>query len=214
MNRGVISYGIAVCSVSLIYVLTQLYVYIFPAYDVGTLAVGAMVPLFASILIAYVLQSRVLLYALLAYFWALVEDAPVYLDSVFTWPEVTRFHPATPHLFLEVLYHSLTALFLLLAVKEARRGAKMSLGRKALAGSLLAGGFVLAYAQNIPVAPIQDIVESQWYQLDLLEHLASGTLTIVGLLLASGRGVRSPNSQYPHGVSLSVTDLQRYILDA
>ena len=179
---GVVSIG----AVSLVYVVTQWYVYLFPSYDLSTLVIGAVIPLAASVLLALATGNRILLYSFLAYFWALVDDGPVFLDSVFTWPEVTRFHPAAPHLFLEVLYHLLTAVFLVLAVREAAKGETRSTARTVGALILTASAFVLAYAQNIPVTAIQEVVESQWYQLDVIEHISSGSLLVLAMVEARG----------------------------
>ncbi len=175
---------------SLTYLLTQWYVYLYPSYDASTFLIGALIPLFVSLLLPLAFEDRVMLYVFLAYFWALVEDAPVYLDSVYTWPEVTRFHPAEPHLFLEVIYHVLTALFLVLAVQQVRGGVKLGTRWVVAVILLMGSAFILAYAQNIPWRYIQDIVESQWYQLDMVEHVLSAVAALAALLLTWWRATR------------------------
>ncbi len=191
MNKGLTAGALAVGTITLTYVLTQWYVYLFPSYDASTFAVGALLPLFVSLLLPLLTRNRVLLYVFLAYFWALVEDGPVYLDSLYTWPEVTRFHPAEPHIILEVVYHVLTALFLVLAVLQVRKGAKLSAFRSAGCVVLVGAAFVLAYAQNIPLGFIQDTVETQWFQLDVVEHVLSALATLAALLLAKPRSLKA-----------------------
>ena len=164
---------IAVGSITLTYVVTQVYVFEYPNYDITTFVVGAALPFLVAVALPMFARNRILLYASLAFYWALVDDGPVFLDSVFTWPEVTRFHPAAPHLFLEVLYHLLTAVFLFLAIRKAMAGGQTN-ARKIVAISFLAVvTFVLAYLQNVPFGLVQDVVEHQWYQLDVTEHLLS-----------------------------------------
>lgn len=185
---------LAVFLIAIIYLATQLYVFLFPAYDLTTFLAGAVVPLVASFLISVGKGSKILLYASLAYFWALVDDAPVYLDSVLTWPEVTRFNPAAPHLFLELVYHLLTAAFLVLTIREAIGGKAIRQSRKGEVVLLTVAAFGLAYFQNIPIYSVQAIVETQWYQLDLIEHL----LSVFALYLAvrvSGNGSAQPPIQ-------------------
>jgi hypothetical protein len=176
----------AVFTVALVYLVTQWYVYLYPAYDSGTFLVGAITPLVATVLVPMALRRRILFYAFLAYFWALVEDGPVYLDSVFTWPEVTRFNPAAPHFFLEALYHLLTALFLILTIREAAKGRSLRPLRAGGVDLLTIAAFGLAYFQNIPIGSIQAFVETQWYQLDIAEHLLSVLTLFFAIKLAQG----------------------------
>jgi hypothetical protein len=182
MNRGFILVGI----ISLVYVLTQAYVYYFPSYDYSTFLVGAAIPFLASVSLPIVARRKVLLLASVGFYWSLVEDGPVYLDSVFTWPEVTRFNPAAPHLFLEVLYHVLTAVFFILALREAGRGIALE-RRELIAVTLLTFcAFVSAYAQNIPLSEIQNFVEMNWFLLDFIEHLLSAILLFVAIKVVIG----------------------------
>lgn len=172
-NRSALFDGIAIAVTLLVIILSQWYVFLNPAYDVTTLIVGVVFPLIAGSIVLAVNGNRVILLAFLAYFWSLVDDAPVSFDSVFSWPEVTRFHPATPHIFLEIVLHALTAAFLILAIREALKGTTSNRMTILEVSSLTLIAFVLSYAQNIPSAVVQTIVESGWYQLDVVEHIAS-----------------------------------------
>jgi len=191
---GVVSIG----AVPLVYVVTQWYVYLFPSYDLSTFVIGAVVPFAVSVLLALAAGNRILLYTFLAYFWALVDDGPVFLDSVLTWPEVTRFHPASPHVFLEVLYHLLTAAFLVLAVREAAKGAPKRAPQVVIVSFLTLSAFVLAYAQNIPLNVIQATVEDEWYQLDIFEHILSAFLLFLAITWMRGK---NPSSGLSKGTS-------------
>ena len=193
MKKGLFAGILSVGAIILTYFFTQWYVYLFPSYDYSTFLVGAVVPMTVTLSLPLALRNRVLLYASLAYFWALVDDGPVFLDSVFTWPEVTRFHPAAPHLFLEVLYHLLTAAFLVLAIREAAKGVMTSTPRTGGVLLLTTCAFVLAYAQNLPIGAIQTIVETQWFQLDIVEHVLSGSLLALAIYEARrGRAITRP----------------------
>lgn len=174
--------ALSVGVVALCYVLTQYYVYLHSRYDLSVLLVGAVVPLALSVVLPLYSRNRTLLFVFLAYYWSLVEDGPVFLDSVFTWPEVTS---APPHLLLEVLYHLLTAAFLVLAVREWMKGRPGSASKTVVIGLLIAAAFVLAYAQNIPLGPIQSVVLGQWYALDVAEHVFSALVLLLALGLSS-----------------------------
>ena len=95
--------------------LSLLYVYLNQDFDLSTLLAGVVIPLSLGVVVLLAARRRVMLLVFVAYFWSLVDDKPVNFDSVLTWPEVTRFHPAGPHIFMEVLLHLLTLLFLALA---------------------------------------------------------------------------------------------------
>jgi len=58
---------------------------------------------------------KVLIYAFLAYLWPFTDDDPVNLDSVFSYTPVNH---AAGHLFLEVMFHVLTLVFLALSLRE------------------------------------------------------------------------------------------------
>ena len=134
-------------------------------------------------------------FAFMAYIWSVTDDAPVYLDSVFTWPEVTS---GFQHYFLEVLLHILTLFFMSLTIREAfrlqrqRRSTvevvaqgdisssdrsvlpKQNNNRKLLLMlSLFVVAFVSSYAQNLPLHFFQTISGTAWYRLDIVEHIVS-----------------------------------------
>ena len=176
----------------LTYVFTQLYVAIYPNYDAGTFVVGAVIPLAVTVALPLARKNRVMLYAFLAYFWALVDDGPVNLDSVFTWPEVTT---APPHLLLEILYHALTLTFAILAVVEAGRGTARGKGRLALISALVAVAFVLSYAQNLPIYEMQYLAEYGWYQLDLVEHALSALVLYLAITVSKMTAGRNEGSR-------------------
>jgi hypothetical protein len=164
---------LAAVAACLVLLLSLLYVYFYPAYDATTLLVGVIVPLAFGCILLAVRKNWVFLFAFLAYFWSLVDDKPVSFDSVLTWPEVTRFHPAGPHIFMEIVLHLLTIAFLYLAIREALKGAYLNTSKVLKVSLLTFVAFGLAYAQNIPLAAIQAIVPDEWYPLDLFEHIAS-----------------------------------------
>lgn len=150
-----------------------------------------------SVLIPIILASvafltgrmRILWFAFMAYIWSVTDDAPVYLDSIFTWPEVTS---GFQHMFLEVLLHLLTLLFMSLALEEAfklrrerilveepfrsaNRKISTKIGKRRLlviiSFTLLA--LISSYAQNLPLAFLESISGEAWYRLDILEHIIS-----------------------------------------
>ncbi len=163
----------AAAAASAVLLLCLLYVYFYPEFDATTLLVGVIFPLAFGSIVLSVRKNWVFLYAFIAYFWSLVDDKPVQFDSVLTWPEVTRFHPATPHIFMEIVLHILTVAFLYLAVREALKGTNLNASKAFKVFLLTSVAFILSYAQNIPLAAIQAIVIDQWFPLDLLEHIAS-----------------------------------------
>ena len=111
---------------------------------------------------------RILFFAYLALIWAVTEDAPVYLDSLFTWPEVTS---GFQHSLLEILFHCLTIVFVSLVVREATKSKEGKLSVEVLILAVLA--VVTSYAQNIPLDFVKVIVSTSWYALDIFEHIAS-----------------------------------------
>ena len=171
---------------------TQVYVGYNQAFDASTLAVGVVFPLAVGVLALVLSGQRILLWAYLGVFWSVVDDGPVYFDSVFTWPEVTRFHPALPHLALEVALHVVTALFLVVFVVEARRGSSAGAGRRAAAYAAVVLAMVATYAQNIPLDAVQGVVETSWYYLDVGEHLAAVALLAAALVLLRRRLLEAP----------------------
>lgn len=164
---------LAILAVSLVVAACLLYAQVTWTYDATTFMVSVVLPLVLGSAILSVRKDRILMFAFLAYFWAVVDDAPVFLDSIITWPEVTRFHPFLPRLFMNIVIHALTALFLYLTIRESMKGTSVSLRNTLRVVILTSVAFVLAYAQNIPLAPIQSVVETSWYPFDFTEKLAS-----------------------------------------
>lgn len=170
-------------------VATEVYVGYSQIFDYSTFLIGVVIPLAFGCILFRRREDRFLLFAFLGYFWSAVDDAPVYFDSVFTWPQVTRFHPVLPHYALEVVLHLATLGFMYLSVREVSGGG-IKLGMRALRiYLLLAFAFLLAYAQNIPLDAVQSIVESSWYQLDVFEHL--GSVVVFGLALIDAWNFRA-----------------------
>ncbi|MDG6995894.1 MAG: hypothetical protein JRN52_08225 [Nitrososphaerota archaeon] len=99
---------------------------------------------------------------------AVTEDTPVYLVSLFTWPEVTS---GFQHLFLEILFHCLTIVFISLVVVEATKSKRGKLGFEVVI--LAALSIVTSYAQNIPLEFVRVVSSGAWYALDIFEHIAS-----------------------------------------
>lgn len=126
-------------------------------------------------------KQRILLFAFFAFIWSATDDAPVYLDSVFTWPEVTT---GAQHLFLEILLHVLTIIFLYLTVREALKGTKITRQKIILVAILTALSFTFSYAQNIPLNVIKEATAHSWYQFDIVEHLLSLVFLSLAVLLA------------------------------
>jgi len=171
---------LAVLATSVVVVASLLYAYVAYVFDTTTLLVSVALPLvFGSAILAF-RKQRILLFSFLAIFWSLIDDAPVFFDSVFTWPEVTRFHPFLPRLFMNVVLHSLSLIFLYLAVRKSMKGTTIARSKAFKVATLAFVSFVLMYAQNIPLTIVQNIVENSWYQFDVAEKLSS----IVFLYLA------------------------------
>jgi hypothetical protein len=168
----------------LINVLTMWFVYLNPAYNLGTFLVGIALPLATGCALLSAGRQRVLLFVFLAYFWSLVDDAPVNFDSVLTWPEVTRDNPAAPHYFLEVILHLLTVFFLYLAVRESLKGKAVNSQKNVEIALLTLVAFGLSYLQNAPLGVIRHLITHHWFELDLLEHIASGTFLYFALRIA------------------------------
>lgn len=164
---------LAIMAASLIVIIGLLYAQITGTYDATTLIGSVVLPLVSGSVILLVRRKRILLLAFLAYFWTVIDDAPVFFDSVLTWPEVTRFHPFIPRLFMNVVIHTLTAVFLYLTIRESIKGASVRL-RDAIGVIVLTlMAFVSAYAQNIPLNFVQNVVRTSWYSFDFTEKLVS-----------------------------------------
>ena len=156
--------------------------------DFGVFFWAFLLPTILGVVLFTAGRRWVELFAFLAFIWPITEDAPVYLDSVFTWPEVTS---GLQHTFLEVLFHLLTLIFLILAARAA-----LGIGKKPppsrsqilLVAILVFAVFVLCYAQNLPFAQIEYLTSENWYGLDIAEHLAALFLFIFAMYVAQRRG--------------------------
>ena len=134
-------------------------------------------------------KRRILWFAFMAYIWSVTDDAPVYLDSIFTWPEVTS---GLQHVFLEILFHILTLAFMALTIREAFRlggrrradstsadafsdaaGARKNNWRILMVLSLGLLALIASYAQNLPLDSLESISGAAWYRLDVAEHVIS-----------------------------------------
>jgi hypothetical protein len=172
---------LAILAACLVVVAGMLYAAVTGTYDATTFLVSVLLPLVLGSAVLSVRKERVALFAFLAYFWAMVDDGPVFFDSVLTWPEVTRFHPFLPRLFMNIVIHALTALFLYLAIRESIKGAGASLRNASTVVILTSAAFVVAYAQNIPLTPIQNLVDTSWYAFDITEKSISIFLFCVAI---------------------------------
>jgi hypothetical protein len=169
---------LAVLAASSVVIVGLLYAEVVYVFDLTTLLVSVVLPLTLGSAIFLVRKNRTLLFAFLAFFWAVVDDRPVFFDSVLTWPEVTRFHPFLPRLFMNIVIHALTILFLYLMIRELMKGSGVRLRNAPIVIILASVAFVLAYAQNIPLAAIQNVVEAgsnpaSWYPFDIATKLTS-----------------------------------------
>jgi hypothetical protein len=185
MSRAALYDLLALVAASLIVVAGMLYAAVTGTYDATTFIVSILLPLILGSALLSVRKERIVLFAFLAYFWAMVDDGPVFFDSVLTWPEVTRFHPFLPRLFMNIVIHALTALFLYLALRESIKGSGASLRKAPTVIVLTSAAFVVAYAQNVPLAAIQNAVDVSWYPFDIIEKSVSISLFCLALWLAT-----------------------------
>ncbi|MEM3638191.1 MAG: hypothetical protein QXX17_07470 [Conexivisphaerales archaeon] len=147
-----------------------LFSYYYAVYNAATLLISIILPVCYAISLLAFGRIKIFAYAYLAYFFSLVDDAPVYFDSVLTWPEVTG---GMQHIGLELILHILTLGFMLIALREAIKPISLLERRMILPNLLILIAFLLSYAQNIPLQPISSMVRGQWYLLDMLEHVIS-----------------------------------------
>jgi hypothetical protein len=164
---------LAILATSLIVVACLYYALVSDNYDAMTFLISVALPLVLGCAILSVRRKPILVFAFLAYIWAVLDDAPVFLDSVLTWPEVTRFNPFLPRLLMNIVIHGLTIVFLYLTIRESMKGTGARLRDAYGVIVLTTVAFVLAYAQNIPLAIIQNAVLAAWYPFDIAEKLAS-----------------------------------------
>jgi len=171
------TYGVlSILGAATVVIAAVAYAEIVYTYDLTTLIVSVITPLALGSFLINLRRSRVMLYAYLAFIWAVLDDRPIFFDSFLTWPEVTRFHPFLPRLFMNIVIHGLTLVFLYLSVREASKLSKTSFWRSPLVLVLAAIFLVLAYAQNIPLSIVQDVVQAgsnpaSWYPFDLITKL-------------------------------------------
>ncbi|MDA4123977.1 MAG: hypothetical protein OK438_00810 [Thaumarchaeota archaeon] len=180
-------------------VATEVYVGYNQAFDYSTFMIGVIIPLAVGWALLRRRDNRFLLFAFVGYLWSVIDDAPVNFDSVLTWPEVTRLNPLLPHLTLELLLHLATLVFLYLSVWEISDGALHLHDGRLWIYMLLGIAFILSYFQNIPLHSVQSAVRSSWYELDVLEHLAS--VLVFGLALFGAKNLCSPRRQVPPAYS-------------
>jgi hypothetical protein len=173
--------GIIVVSISVI--IPQYYFALHPGPNLNweDFVYAVVVPTILAFLFFGLGKQPVLIYACLGYIIAVSEDAPVYLDSVFTWPEVTS---GLQHTFLEILLHLMTALFIYLAVRQALKG-RIGPSRKFVVYVLAVVAFVASYAQNLPIGIIEQIVKHSWFQLDVAEHFISFGFFSLAIVIAN-----------------------------
>ena len=163
-------------------VIPQIYLGLNPQINLSWIdfAVAVLLPIILATILFGAAKNWLFLFGFLAYIWCLTDDAPVYLDSVFTWPEVTS---GFQHIFLEYLLHFLTLFFMVLTLWQAikTRKGKGPIGIRNLVFPLilLAVAFVTSYFQNVPLSQIQQITRNTfrskppWYELDIIEHIVS-----------------------------------------
>ena len=173
MERQALYDFLAILTASAVVVLCSLYAQVSGTYDATTLVISVLLPVVLGSGILLMRRKRILIFGFLAYFWAVVDDAPVFFDSVLTWPQVTRFHPFLPRLFMNVVIHLATAGFMYLTILEAIKGTSVSVGNTLKTILLTTAAFVIAYAQNIPLSVIQDAVNSSWFTFDFVEKIVS-----------------------------------------
>ena len=191
---------LAILATSLVVIGGLLYASVTKTYDVSTLMVSVVLPLVFGSYVFSIRKNRILLFSFLALIWAVVDDAPVYFDSVLTWPEITRFHPFFPRLLMNVVIHLLTLLFLYLAIRESLKGTGIGILKAPEVVLLAFVAFIFAYAQNIPLLTIQRIVKTSWYQFDLAEKL----LSVFFLCLAFWAAARLKSTQAQIGTRQNV----------
>ena len=155
-------------------------------YGLSILVLGVVMPLAAACVLLMVTDQRAVLLAYIGLFWSIVDDAPIFFDSVLTWPQVTRFHPYLPHLALEVALHLATLGFLVAAAVVAGSSGRRALYRRPLPIFFAFVSSIFAYSQNLPFPEVQDFITApqSWYELDILEHIAALAFISLALYIA------------------------------
>jgi hypothetical protein len=108
---------------------------------------------------------KVLSWGFLAYFWSLINDAPLNVDSVLG---------MSGYLFMEVLLNLLSLLCFWLAAREgAKGGADSRLSSRVLLWTLLA--FLWSSADDIPLVAfwLEPLRSGFWYPFDVAIHAVS-----------------------------------------
>ena len=159
------------------------YVYLNQDFDLGTLLIGVILPFAAGFFILLVLKQRILLFVFVAYFWSLVDDAPVHFDSILTWPQVTRYQPFIPY-FVDFILLAVVLTSFSLAIRECLKGKQASRDRRIQLGFLTLIVFALSYLQDVEIEPFHSIVFQYFYELDLVEHIASAAVLYFTIRLA------------------------------
>jgi hypothetical protein len=173
---------------------SQIYYVYHQVFNGSTLLFGVLGPLVVGSVLLLVTDQTTVFLGFVAFFWSVVDDAPVNFDSVLTWPAVTRIHPLLPHLEMEILLHALTLFLLLGAVWINLRKGGVRDGREAVCYGGAIVTFVITYLQNIPLRSIRFYVSHSWYQLDLVEHLLA-VLIFALVILVARWGIGHPKSQ-------------------
>jgi hypothetical protein len=183
LNRRTAYDFVSIASVTLSVIIPQAYLQVTQVnLDWIAFLTSVALPICLAIFLFWFRGRKILFLVFVAYIWAVTEDAPVFLDSVYTWPEVTS---GLQHSILEIIFHILTVIFMILAYREALKGTAIT--KRKLLGITLLGiiAYVLSYAQNIPLVSIQEIVQENWLGLDLVEHVTSITILGVAIRKAS-----------------------------
>jgi hypothetical protein len=167
--------------------VSQLYYAYNPSFVAATLLFGVVLPLLAGCVLLFLTDQVAILLGFIGIFLSIIDDAPIDFDSVLTWPQVTRLNPSLPHLEMEVLLHILTFGFLMGSIWIRLRGRNPERGLGPLSYAAGCVATVLSYAQNIPLASIQDYVTQNWYQFDAIEHVLSVLSFAIALLLSRKR---------------------------
>lgn len=197
-----IARSVALIIVSISVIVPQIYLALNPQVHLNmTIFVETVViPIVLATTLFLGMKMRIVWLAFMAYIWAVTDDAPVYLDSIFTWPEVTS---GFQHFFLEVLFHLLTLFFISLTVGEAFRQRKKrildeesfksvshdsSMPARSKSNVMLIMifaliAFVTSYAQNLPISSLESISGFVWYRLDIVEHIISIALLYLAVRL-------------------------------
>jgi hypothetical protein len=198
---SIISILLRVLLTSAVLILSLYFVYLYQNYDIWALIVGVILPLGSGIFLLWRIPFRTALFSFLAFYWSLVDDAPVYFDSVFTWPEVTRYHPFIPHFTLEVALHLLTALSFYGAIKSRYPDVRWSSTQGIPMLILVLFITILCYLQNMPILSIQILAQKDWYLLDLEEHLAALTVFLPTLFMARTLRNRQNRGSKPYNLT-------------